>query len=213
MARLVLRNPRNQQIADCLGFNDAIDQTHVRDLVIIGAGPSGLAAQYMALQKGLTFWCWKRVRQAARQVQVKNRKLFGISQRYLGPGARSSGVPPGAEVRRGDAHSQGYATPLRTQTVQSKSRMESNSCAHSRDCDWGGVSKPGHLKTCCALKARGSITAVTFVEAQLCRGEEVIVVAWRKLSRPGCLRFWRRRQRACTCWSGQPVWPRVCHAI
>src|SRR5215468_6895306 len=28
---LVLRNPTNRQIADCLGFNDAIDQTHVRD--------------------------------------------------------------------------------------------------------------------------------------------------------------------------------------
>ena len=32
---LVLRNPTNQQIADCLGFNDAIDQTHLRDLVIL----------------------------------------------------------------------------------------------------------------------------------------------------------------------------------
>ena len=28
---VVLRNPSNQQIADCLGFNESIDQTHVRD--------------------------------------------------------------------------------------------------------------------------------------------------------------------------------------
>ena len=41
---LVLRNPTNAEVADCLGFNDAIDQTHVRDLVIVGAGPAGLAA-------------------------------------------------------------------------------------------------------------------------------------------------------------------------
>src|SRR5438034_5037657 len=40
----VLRNPTNQQIAGCLGFNEAIDQTHVRDLLIVAAGPSGLAA-------------------------------------------------------------------------------------------------------------------------------------------------------------------------
>src|SRR6185312_5617470 len=40
---VVLRNPSNMEIANCLGFNDAIDQTKVRDLVIIGAGPSGLA--------------------------------------------------------------------------------------------------------------------------------------------------------------------------
>src|SRR5919202_3733381 len=38
---LVLRNPTNQQVADCLGFNEAVDQTLIRDVVIIGAGPSG----------------------------------------------------------------------------------------------------------------------------------------------------------------------------
>src|SRR5262249_38476030 len=40
----VLRNPTNQQIADCLGFNEAIDKTELRDLIVVGAGPSGLAA-------------------------------------------------------------------------------------------------------------------------------------------------------------------------
>src|SRR2546428_375990 len=50
---VVLRNPTNQQIADALGFNDAIDQTHVRDLVIVGAGPSGLAAAGYGASGGL----------------------------------------------------------------------------------------------------------------------------------------------------------------
>src|SRR5207342_2703618 len=50
---LVLRNPTNAQIAECLGFNDAIDQTHVRDLVIVGAGPAGLAAAVYAASEGL----------------------------------------------------------------------------------------------------------------------------------------------------------------
>src|SRR3989442_1023791 len=48
-----LRNPTNQQIADALGFNDAIDQTHVRDLVIVGAGPPGLAAAGYGASEGL----------------------------------------------------------------------------------------------------------------------------------------------------------------
>src|SRR6266699_1998498 len=50
---VVLRNPSPQQIADALGFNDSIDQTHVRDLVIVGAGPSGLAAAVYGASEGL----------------------------------------------------------------------------------------------------------------------------------------------------------------
>src|SRR6266496_1110216 len=49
----VLRNPTNQQIADCLGFNEAVDPMQVRDLVIIGAGPSGLAAAVYGASEGL----------------------------------------------------------------------------------------------------------------------------------------------------------------
>src|SRR6266852_6085735 len=47
-ARLVLRNPSIQQLADCLGLNSAIDESQVRDLIIVGAGPSGLAAAVYA---------------------------------------------------------------------------------------------------------------------------------------------------------------------
>src|SRR5712691_6507294 len=50
---VVLRNPTNQQLADALGFNDAIDQTEVRDLVIVGAGPSGLAPAVYGASEGL----------------------------------------------------------------------------------------------------------------------------------------------------------------
>src|SRR2546422_5763875 len=50
---VVLKNPTNQEIADALGFNNAIEQTHVRDLVIVGAGPSGLAAAVYGASEGL----------------------------------------------------------------------------------------------------------------------------------------------------------------
>src|SRR6266508_4629473 len=50
---VVLKNPSNQRIADALGFNDAIDQTHIRDLIIVGAGPSGLAAAVYGASEGL----------------------------------------------------------------------------------------------------------------------------------------------------------------
>ncbi len=49
----VLRNPSNAQIAECLGFNDAVDQSRVNDLVIVGAGPAGLAAAVYGASEGL----------------------------------------------------------------------------------------------------------------------------------------------------------------
>ena len=73
--QLVLRNPTNHEIADCLGFNESVDQTQVRDLIVIGAGPSGLALQYMELQKDWTFCCWKQVHQVVRQVQAQESKI------------------------------------------------------------------------------------------------------------------------------------------
>src|SRR5262249_15867741 len=49
----VPRNPTNAKIADCLGFNDAIDPKDVRDLVVVGAGPAGLAAAVYGASEGL----------------------------------------------------------------------------------------------------------------------------------------------------------------
>lgn len=51
--RTVLRSPSIQEVADCLGFNANIDNTHLRDLVIVGAGPAGLAAAVYAASEGL----------------------------------------------------------------------------------------------------------------------------------------------------------------
>jgi thioredoxin reductase (NADPH) len=51
--RDVLRSPSIQKLASCLGFNSSVDGAQVRDLVIIGAGPAGLAAAVYAASEGL----------------------------------------------------------------------------------------------------------------------------------------------------------------
>src|SRR6185436_7881246 len=53
--QLVLRRPTNAQIADCLGFNQAIDvdESHLRDVVVVGAGPAGLGVAVYAASEGL----------------------------------------------------------------------------------------------------------------------------------------------------------------
>ena len=139
--KVVLRNPSNQQIADCLGFNEAIDQTQVRDLVIIGAGPSGLAAAVYGASEGLDVLVLETRSpggQAGSSSRIEN--YLGFPNWYLRSGTRSSGIHPGAEVWRGDAHRQGHATRLRPQTIYRRSRERgSNSSTHCRDCDRCGV--------------------------------------------------------------------------
>ena len=49
----VLKNPSNETIADRLGFNERIDQVQLRDVVIVGAGPAGLAAAVYSASEGL----------------------------------------------------------------------------------------------------------------------------------------------------------------
>ncbi|MGC1201872.1 MAG: FAD-dependent oxidoreductase, partial [Candidatus Acidiferrales bacterium] len=51
--RGVLRNPSIPELADSLGLNAAIDESELRDLIIVGAGPAGLAAAVYAASEGL----------------------------------------------------------------------------------------------------------------------------------------------------------------
>ena len=51
--KAVLRNPSTQKLAECLGFAGKIDESRIRDVAIVGAGPSGLAAAVYAASEGL----------------------------------------------------------------------------------------------------------------------------------------------------------------
>src|SRR5579864_689250 len=51
--QLVLRNPTNSEAAACFELNAGIDQTSVYDLLVVGAGPSGLAAAVYGASEGL----------------------------------------------------------------------------------------------------------------------------------------------------------------
>lgn len=50
---LVLRNPSNSEAAECFGLNAGIDKDVVYDLIVVGAGPSGLAAAVYGASEGL----------------------------------------------------------------------------------------------------------------------------------------------------------------
>jgi thioredoxin reductase (NADPH) len=48
----ILRNPNNGELADCLGVRKPIEHT-IYDLIIVGAGPTGLAAAVYGASEGL----------------------------------------------------------------------------------------------------------------------------------------------------------------
>jgi thioredoxin reductase (NADPH) len=49
----VLKNPSNQEVADCFGLSPTFDPAALRDLVVVGAGPAGLAAAVYGASEGL----------------------------------------------------------------------------------------------------------------------------------------------------------------
>jgi thioredoxin reductase (NADPH) len=49
----VLKNPSIEEVADCFGMSPTLDPTVLHDLVVVGAGPGGLAAAVYAASEGL----------------------------------------------------------------------------------------------------------------------------------------------------------------
>jgi thioredoxin reductase (NADPH) len=175
---LVLRNPTNQQVADCLGFNEGIDQAHVRDLVVIGAGPAGLAAAVYAASEGLDVLVLETTSpggQAGSSSRIENYLGFpnGISGQELAGRAYTQAQKFGAEVLI--ARSAGrLACQRRPYAVE----MESGSRVAARAIviATGAQYRRLPLENLAQFEGTGVYYAAMSVEAQLCGGEEVIVV-------------------------------------
>ena len=78
---VVLRNPSNADIAECLGFNEVIDQVQMHDAVIVGAGPSGWRRQFTRRPKASTFWCWSRTLREDRPVPARESRITSAFRR------------------------------------------------------------------------------------------------------------------------------------
>jgi thioredoxin reductase (NADPH) len=175
--QVVLRNPRNQQIADCLGFNDAIDQTHVRDLVIIGAGPSGLAAAVYGASEGLDVLVLETSSpggQAGSSSRIENYLGFpnGISGQELAARAYHQAQKFGVEmlIAKGTRLLCGRKPYL--VEVENGARIPARTVVIATGAEY----RRPPCKDLLRFEGAGVYYGATFVEAQLCRGEEVIVV-------------------------------------
>ena len=130
---LVLRNPTFEQVADCLGFNAAIDVGVVRDLLVVGAGPAGLAAAVYGASEGLDVLVLETHApggQAGSSSKIENYLGFptGISGQALAGRAFTQAEKFGA--RRGD-RPLGGAPALRAAPVRRASSPPARWCTRA----------------------------------------------------------------------------------
>ena len=175
---VVLRNPTNGDIADCLGFNEPIDQAQMHDAVIVGAGPSGLAAAVYAASEGLDVLVLESGApggQAGSSSRIENYLGFpsGISGQELTARAYAQTQKFGAHLMITKA-----ATRLRCNTRQYVIETDDGAQILARTViiATGAEYRKLPLENISQFEGAGVYYSATFIESQLCAGEEVCVV-------------------------------------
>jgi len=175
---VVLRNPTNQQIADALGFNDSIDQTHVRDLVIVGAGPSGLAAAVYGASEGLDVLVVESTApggQAGSSSRIENYLGFptGIAGMDLAARATNQAQKFGAQLMVGTgARRLTCDRNPRALEIGDGQRLSARAVIIATGAEYRRLAIDGLSR----FEGAGVYYAATFMEAQLCAGDEVVIV-------------------------------------
>ena len=175
--QVVLRNPSNQQIADCLGFNESIDQTPVRDLLVIGAGPSGLAAAVYGASEGLDVVVLETSSpggQAGSSSKIENYLGFptGISGQDLAGRAYLQAQKFGAKMLTAKATRIACDHKPYVVELENKTRIPARNILIATGVQYRKLP----LENLSQFDGAGVYYGATFVEAQLCEGDEVIVV-------------------------------------
>src|SRR6476619_1620956 len=175
--QIVLRTPSNQEIADCLGFNESIDQTHVRDLIIIGAGPSGLAAAVYGASEGLDVLMLETSSpggQAGSSSKIENYLGFptGISGQELAGRAYTQAQKFGARMLVAKASQLVCDGRPYVIELENGARISTRTVMIATGVQYRKLP----LENLSRFEGAGVYYGATFVEAQLCGGEEVVVV-------------------------------------
>jgi thioredoxin reductase (NADPH) len=174
----VLRNPSNAQIADCLGMNEALDETRAVDLVVVGAGPAGLAAAVYGASEGLDVLVLESNvpgGQAGSSSRIEN---------YLGFPTGISGLD-----LTGRAYAQALKFGARVFVAKGATRLSCDGQRYTIEIDGGPLirsraiiiasgaeyRKPP-LANLSTFEGAGVYYGATPMEAQLCGGEEVVIV-------------------------------------
>lgn len=176
--RGVMRNPSIQKLADCLGFNALIDDSKIRDVIIVGAGPSGLAAAVYAASEGLDVLVIETESpggQAGSSSKIENYLGFptGLSGQELATRAITQAEKFGAKmmiarnVVRLDCAKRPYKVVLDDgRSLSAKAVIIATGAQYN---------KP-RIPNLQQFEGQGVYYGATFMESQLCEKEDVVVI-------------------------------------
>jgi thioredoxin reductase (NADPH) len=174
----VLRNPTNEQIADCLGFNEAIDGTRIRDVIIVGAGPAGLGAAVYAASEGLDVLVLESNApggQAASSSRIENYLGFpsGISGAELAARAFTQAEKFGAELMIAKGAKHLSCDPGRYAVeIENGERIVGRAVIIATGAQYRGLP----IDNLAQFNGAGVYNGATPIESNLCRGDDVIIV-------------------------------------
>jgi thioredoxin reductase (NADPH) len=175
---VVLKNPSNEEVAACLGMNQVIDDDRLRDVIVVGAGPAGLAAGVYAASEGLDALVLETGTpggQAGSSSKIENYLGFptGISGLALASRALVQAQKFGAEIRtaypaaRLDCDQRPYAVHM-----GNGHRVRARTVIIATGADYRQLS----LENASRFLGTGIYYAATVTEARRCGTGEVIVV-------------------------------------
>ena len=174
----VLRSPSISELAQTLGFHDAVADTRVRDVIIIGAGPAGLAAAVYAASEGLDVLVIEGKApggQAGSSSKIENYLGFptGVSGQELASRAITQAQKFGANmmiarsVTKVNCGHRPYEVVL-----DSGDKLLTRSIVIAIGAQYN---KP-RLANLERFEGKGIYYGATYIESQLCGSEEVAVV-------------------------------------
>ncbi|TAA46620.1 FAD-dependent oxidoreductase [Pseudoxanthomonas winnipegensis] len=180
----VLKRPTNLAAASCLGMTPELDPAVVHDVVVVGAGPAGLATAVYAASEGLSVLVLEQRAiggQAGASSRIENYLGFptGISGQALAGRAYNQALKFGVEL----------ALPLDVRTLQCEAKAEDPHAPLQLSLDNGQVvqartvvvaSGARYRRPEVAQLARFEGSGVSYwaspIEARMCAGEEVALL-------------------------------------
>jgi len=175
---LALRNPSNSEAAACFGLNDEINQTEVSDLVIIGGGPSGLAAAVYGASEGLSVLVLEKSApggQAGASSRIENYLGFplGISGQELSNRAFLQAEKFGARIAIARS-----ATGLKTARPAYTIALDDGGFVRGRTVIMAAGSRYRKLDlpNLAQFEGVGIYYGATRIEAEVCGDQEIAVV-------------------------------------